>query len=75
MMMVTRFLEFIVDLSYAVLFPTMLVLGLVLRMFFFSRKLGGMLVALALALIFVRAAAPILGGDTGEIMRMVAKLV
>lgn len=32
-------------------------------------------VALALALIFVRAAAPILGGDTGEIMRMVAKLV
>lgn len=31
-------------------------------------------VALALALIFVRAAAPILGGDTGEIMRMVAKL-
>jgi len=31
-------------------------------------------VALALALIFVRAAAPLLGGDTGEIMRMVAKL-
>lgn len=32
-------------------------------------------VAFALALIFIRAAAPALGGDTGEIMRMVAKLV
>ncbi|VVB58707.1 Uncharacterised protein [Candidatus Anstonella stagnisolia] len=31
-------------------------------------------VAFALALIFVRAATPLLGGDTGEIMRMIAKL-
>ncbi|VVB58193.1 Uncharacterised protein [Candidatus Anstonella stagnisolia] len=53
MMMATRFLEFLVDLSAAVLFPTFLILGLVLRMFFFSRKLGGMLVALALALYIV----------------------
>jgi len=53
MMMATRFLEFLVDISYSVLFPTFLILGLVLRMFFFSRKLGGMLVALALALYLV----------------------
>lgn len=31
-------------------------------------------VAFAFALIFVRAAAPVLGGDTGELMRMVAKV-
>ena len=52
-MMVTRFMEFVLDLSSAIIFPTFLLLGIILRMFFFSRKLGGIMVAIALALYLV----------------------
>lgn len=52
-MIVTRFIEYVLDFSAAIIFPTFLLLGIILRMFFFSRKLGGVMVAIALALYLV----------------------
>lgn len=49
-------------ISYA-LFPTLLAIGLVFRSFFFTRRLGGLLMALAIALYFIFPMFYVLGGD------------
>ncbi|MCX8198183.1 MAG: hypothetical protein N3F07_03260 [Candidatus Micrarchaeota archaeon] len=52
-MMFLRVQQVFMDYLYAAFFPIMLALGMVLRIFHFSRKLGGMLIALGLALYVV----------------------
>ncbi|MFA5930289.1 MAG: hypothetical protein WC861_05385 [Candidatus Micrarchaeia archaeon] len=52
-MMLLRSQQIFLDFLWYPLFPVMLSMGLVLRIFYFSRKLGGMLVALGLALYVV----------------------
>jgi len=52
-MMFLRMQQIFMDYLYFGFFPLMLAMGLVLRVFHFSRKLGGMLVALGLALYVV----------------------
>jgi len=52
-MMLLRAQQIFLDFLWYPLFPVMLSMGLVLRIFYFSRKLGGMLVALGLALYVV----------------------
>jgi|GEM_PF-837080 len=52
-MMFLRVQQIFMDYLYAGFFPVMLAMGLILRVFHFSRKLGGMLIALSLALYIV----------------------
>ncbi len=52
-MIAIRFQQFILDMIVHYLFPALLVMGLLLRILFFTRKLGGLLIALALSLYFV----------------------
>lgn len=52
-MIAIRFQQFILDMIVHYMFPALLVMGLLLRILFFTRKLGGLLIALALSLYFV----------------------
>ena len=52
-MMLLRAQQIFLDFLWYPLFPVMLSMGLVLRIFYFTRKLGGMLIALGLALYVV----------------------
>ncbi len=52
-LMAIRFQQFILDFTVQYLFPVTLVMGLMLRTLFFTRKLGGLLIAIALSLYFV----------------------
>lgn len=52
-MTVTKFQEVMLRFIALALFPVMFVLGVVLRSFFFTRRLGGLLMALSLALYFI----------------------
>ncbi|VVC00651.1 Uncharacterised protein [uncultured archaeon] len=52
-MMLIRAQQIFLDLLWYPIFPVMLSMGLVLRMLYFSRKLGGLLIALALSFYIV----------------------
>ena len=52
-MMLIRAQQMFLDFLWYPFFPVMISMGLVLRIFYFTRKLGGMLVAIALALYVV----------------------
>jgi hypothetical protein len=70
-MMIIRTQQIFLDLMYYPLFPVMLAMGLVLRIFYFSRRLGGTLMALALSAyivlpMFYVLANAILWGFMGE---------
>lgn len=51
--MLTKFQEIIVRLTALALFPALLIVGSVLRTFTFTRKLGGLLLAIAISLYFI----------------------
>ena len=52
-MMLLRAQQIFLDFLWYPLFPVMISMGLVLRIFYFTRKLGGMMIALSLALYVV----------------------
>jgi hypothetical protein len=52
-MLTIRAQQIFIDFIWFPLFPVMLSMGLVLRMFYFTRKLGGLLIALALSFYIV----------------------
>ncbi|MCX6769434.1 MAG: hypothetical protein NT051_02010 [Candidatus Micrarchaeota archaeon] len=52
-MMLVRLQQIFIDFFLAGFFPIMLSIGLVLRIFYFTRKLGGTLIALSLCIYFV----------------------
>lgn len=51
--MAIRFQQFLLDLLHLAFFPLFLSLGLFLRTFFFTRRLGGLLIAMALSMYLV----------------------
>ncbi|MFH2106123.1 MAG: hypothetical protein ABII22_02600 [Candidatus Micrarchaeota archaeon] len=53
LMLVTKFQEILLVFTAKVLFPLLFIIGAVLRTFAFTRRLGGLLMALALALFFI----------------------
>jgi hypothetical protein len=61
-MTLSKFQEVMLRFVALALFPVMFVLGAVLRSFFFTRKLGGLLMAMALALYFVLPMFYVMGG-------------
>jgi hypothetical protein len=60
-MMLLKVQEIIFDFIELALFPILLVMGLIFRTFFFTRKLGGLLIALAIGLYLVYPVVFILG--------------
>ena len=52
-MMLVRVQQIFIDFFLIAFFPVMLSMGLVLRVFYFTRKLGGLLIALSLAMYYV----------------------
>jgi|GEM_PF-578090 len=52
-MMITKFQEIMLRFIATALFPALFVIGALLRTFFFSRRLGGLLLAMAIALYFI----------------------
>jgi hypothetical protein len=52
-MMLIRLQQSFLDYLLAAFFPVMISIGIVLRIFYFSRKLGGLLIALALSAYYV----------------------
>jgi hypothetical protein len=63
-MTINKFQEVFLRLIAVALFPALLILGLTLRCFFFTRRLGGLLMALAIALFFIFPLFYVLGGWT-----------
>ncbi|MBD3390149.1 hypothetical protein GF415_04340 [Candidatus Micrarchaeota archaeon] len=61
-MIVIRFQQFLLNFINYSLFPVLLVLGLLLRTFPFSRRLGGLLMAMAISLYFIYPMFYVLGG-------------
>jgi len=53
LMMFTRFQTLLLDMIYQSIFPILLFTGIILRTFFFTRKLGGLLMAIALSIYLV----------------------
>ncbi len=51
--MAIRFQQFLLDLTHLAFFPLFLTLGLFFRTFFFTRRLGGLLIAIALSIYLV----------------------
>ncbi len=62
LMIVTKFQEVLLSFTATALFPALFVSGAVLRTFTFSRRLGGLLLAMSLALYYVFPAFYALGG-------------
>ncbi len=52
-MMITKFQEILLSFIAKALFPALFVIGAILRTFSFTRRLGGLLLAMALALYFI----------------------
>lgn len=52
-MMLVRVQQVFIDFMLVAFFPVMLSMGLVLRIFYFTRKLGGLLIALSLSMYYV----------------------
>ena len=52
-MTITKFQEVLLRFIGLALFPTMFTVGIITRSFFFTRKLGGLLMALAISLYFI----------------------
>ncbi|MFA5106483.1 MAG: hypothetical protein WC506_06010 [Candidatus Micrarchaeia archaeon] len=50
LMMFVRFQQLFLDLIYTSIFPLFLFTGVILRTFFFTRKLGGLMIAIALGM-------------------------
>jgi hypothetical protein len=59
---VNKFQEVLLRFIALALFPVMFTLGIVLRSFFFTRKLGGLLMAFSLALYFIYPMFYVVGG-------------
>lgn len=59
---INKFQEVLLRFIALALFPVMFTLGIVLRSFFFTRKLGGLLMALSLALYFIYPMFYVVGG-------------
>lgn len=59
---VNKFQEVLLRFVALALFPVMFTLGIVLRSFFFTRKLGGLLMAFSLALYFIYPMFYVVGG-------------
>ena len=57
-----RVQEVLLSYIYQLLFPILLVAGVVFRMFFFTRKLGGLLMAIAISLYFIFPITYVIGG-------------
>lgn len=57
-----RVQEIILSYIYQLLFPILLVVGVVLRTFFFTRRLGGLLMAIAISLYFIFPISYVMGG-------------